>query len=67
MYIWCPNETLFILHHWATLLYMTTVLVLGTGDLSCCLCIFLGYARVLCHGWGREGGAGGGRKKGERV
>jgi len=42
MYIWCPWEILFILHHWATLLYMGTVLMWGTGDLSCCLCIFLG-------------------------
>jgi len=42
MYIWCPWETLFILHHWATLIYMSTVLVCGTGDLSCCLCICLG-------------------------
>lgn len=42
MYIWCPWEKLFILHHWATLLYMGAVLWLGTGDLSCCLCICLG-------------------------
>ena len=24
MYIWCPWESLFILHHWATLIYMST-------------------------------------------
>uniref|UniRef100_A0A7S4PFM1 TLC domain-containing protein n=2 Tax=Guillardia theta TaxID=55529 RepID=A0A7S4PFM1_GUITH len=42
MLIWCPEETLFLLHHVATLLYMGSCLYLQAGDLSVALCIFLG-------------------------
>jgi len=42
MLIWARHETLFLLHHTATLLYMLSCLAVGRGDLSTCLCIYLG-------------------------
>eukprot|EP00960_Hanusia_phi_P039544 753932-Hanusia_phi.AAC.5 len=37
MLVWCPEETLFLLHHVATLLYMGSCLYLQAGDLSVAL------------------------------
>ena len=42
LYFWHPEQTLYIYHHWAVLLYIFAALFSGVGDLSACLCIFLG-------------------------
>jgi hypothetical protein len=42
MYLWNPEMTMYILHHWAVVLYLTAALLSGNGDLAACICIFVG-------------------------